>query len=165
MGRARRDRRGFDTDSLGTFTREVPREGSQLEAAREKARAGIDRSGLPFGLGSEGAFGPGPLGLSSVNLELVVLLDTRRGIEIVGRSRAFFAAPPVRRRPLVSDDRPEQHQLRKAGLARNHLGYALNGGGPRISMPRGFAFADAWMRARSTVAAVVASVAGSLAPR
>ena len=38
------------------------------------------------------------------------------------------------------------------------------GGGPRMVIPRGFAVADAWRRARSTRSAV-SSVAGSLAPR
>ncbi|MFO0933903.1 MAG: DUF6671 family protein [Planctomycetota bacterium] len=78
----------FDTDSLGTFTREIPRKGSQIEAARTKARIGIERSGLVLGLGSEGAFGPGPLGLVSLDVELVVLVDAARGIEVVGRAQA-----------------------------------------------------------------------------
>lgn len=51
-----------DTDRLGTFTREVPRPGTQLEAARRKARIGMELSGSPLGLGSEGAFGPHPVG-------------------------------------------------------------------------------------------------------
>jgi hypothetical protein len=37
---------GFDTDLLGTFTRDTPRPGSQLEAVRRKARIGIDLSEL-----------------------------------------------------------------------------------------------------------------------
>ncbi len=36
---------GFDTDQLGTFTREIPRAGTQLEAARRKARIGMELSG------------------------------------------------------------------------------------------------------------------------
>jgi len=32
---------GFDTDQLGTFTRDIPRDGTQLEAARKKARIGM----------------------------------------------------------------------------------------------------------------------------
>ncbi|MFM8719806.1 MAG: hypothetical protein ACKOFH_09800, partial [Chthoniobacterales bacterium] len=35
----------FDTDTLGTFTREVPRFGSQLDAARKKAELAIEISG------------------------------------------------------------------------------------------------------------------------
>ncbi len=40
---------GFDTDLLGTFTRDIAREGSQLDAARKKARIGMKLSGLPIG--------------------------------------------------------------------------------------------------------------------
>ena len=37
---------GFDTDPPGTFTRETARAGPQLDAARRKARKGMDFSGL-----------------------------------------------------------------------------------------------------------------------
>lgn len=76
-----------DTDLLGTFTREVPRAGSQVEAARRKARLAMERSGLPLGLGSEGAFVPGPLGLGCWDLEIVMLVDAERGLEVIGRAR------------------------------------------------------------------------------
>lgn len=52
---------GFDTDTLGTFTRDIARVGNQLEAARRKARIGMQLSGLPIGLASEGSFGPDPV--------------------------------------------------------------------------------------------------------
>lgn len=76
-----------DTDRLGTFTREVPRFGSQLDAARKKATLAVERTGAAFGLGSEGAFGPGPFGLGAWNLELVVLTDARGTLELVGRAQ------------------------------------------------------------------------------
>lgn len=76
----------FDTDTLGTFTRDVPRAGTQLEAARTKARLASERSGLPLGIGSEGAFTPGPFGFDTYDLELVVLVDRARRIEVVGRA-------------------------------------------------------------------------------
>lgn len=50
----------FDTDKLGSFNREIPRAGTQIEAARKKARIGMARTCLRRGLGSEGAFGAGP---------------------------------------------------------------------------------------------------------
>jgi hypothetical protein len=74
----------FDTDTLGTFTREVPRAGSQIEAARRKAELSIELSGLPLGLGSEGSFGPGPFGFLATNLEVIVMRDRDMGIEVVG---------------------------------------------------------------------------------
>jgi len=77
----------FDTDTLGTFTREIPRFGSQLDAARRKAELAIELSGCPLGLGSEGSFTPGPFGLGSFNLEIITLIDRARGLEITGAIR------------------------------------------------------------------------------
>lgn len=74
----------FDTDTLGTFTRDIPRAGSQIEAARRKAELAIELSGLPLGLGSEGSFGPGAYGFVPTNLEVVVLRDRDLGIEVAG---------------------------------------------------------------------------------
>lgn len=78
---------GYDTDLLGTFTREVPRPGTQLDAARRKARIGMEISGSSLGLGSEGAFGPHPIGgFVSWNVEILVFIDDELGLEAVGRS-------------------------------------------------------------------------------
>jgi hypothetical protein len=63
---------GFDTDQLGTFTRDQARPGSQLDAARRKAEIGMDLSGLPLGLASEGAFVPDPhVGILPWDVEIV----------------------------------------------------------------------------------------------
>lgn len=76
---------GFDTDQLGTFTREIPRAGTQLEAARKKARIGMELAGLPRGLASEGSFGPDPMvGMFPWNVEFLIFIDAERGLEIVG---------------------------------------------------------------------------------
>ena len=76
---------GYDTDRLGTFTRETPRPGTQLEAARKKARLGMQLTNLTTGVASEGAFSNDPhTGILPWNYELVVFLDDMRGIEIVG---------------------------------------------------------------------------------
>jgi hypothetical protein len=77
----------FDTDTPGSFTRDVPRFGSQLDAARRKAELAIELSGIPLGLGSEGSFAPGPFGLVSYNLEVLTLIDSQRGLEITGSVR------------------------------------------------------------------------------
>lgn len=78
----------FDTDQLGTFTRDTPRLGTQLDAARQKARMGMELSGLSLGIASEGSFGLDPFsGMFSWNVELLVLLDDMRGIEIVGMAQ------------------------------------------------------------------------------
>lgn len=78
--------RGFDTDTFGTFTREVTRRGTQLEAARAKALKGMELLELEVGVASEGSFGRGWSGLGSTNQELVVMVDRERGLEIVGRA-------------------------------------------------------------------------------
>lgn len=76
---------GYDTDLLGTFTREIPRAGSQLEAARKKARVGMELAGLPLGLASEGSFGPDPfLGMFPCNVEILIWIDSDRDLEVVG---------------------------------------------------------------------------------
>ena len=78
---------GFDTDTLGTFTRDVPRPGTQVDAARRKANIAMERTGAPVGLGSEGSFGGGPFGFGGWNVEVVVLVDRDRGIEVMGRAQ------------------------------------------------------------------------------
>ena len=79
---------GFDTDTLGTFARDVPRVGTQLEAARRKARIGMELSGSRIGLGSEGSFTPDPYtGLMPWNLELLVWIDDTLGVEVVGAAQ------------------------------------------------------------------------------
>jgi hypothetical protein len=77
---------GVDTDRLGTFTRDVPRSGTQLQAARRKALLACDAGSTSLGLGSEGAFAGGAFGLGVWDLELVVLVDVERGVEMVGRA-------------------------------------------------------------------------------
>ena len=76
---------GYDTDLLGTFSRDTPRAGTQLEAARQKARIGMQISGLPLGLASEGSFGPDPVaGMFPWNVELLIFIDNILAIEVVG---------------------------------------------------------------------------------
>jgi len=79
---------GFNTDQFGTFTRDITRVGNQLEAARAKARAALKLTGADLALASEGSFGTHPsIPFVSSNLEIVVLIDTKHTIEIVGYYR------------------------------------------------------------------------------
>ena len=74
---------GFDTDSLGTFTGEVDREGTMLDAARRKAQLACSLSGARFGLGSEGSFGSDPwVGITPWGREILVWYDAREQLEI-----------------------------------------------------------------------------------
>jgi len=76
---------GFDTDKLGTFTRDIRRPGSQISAARLKARKAIELSHIPIGMGSEGAFGIDPVGgLMPWNTEVLVWIDSLNDSEIIG---------------------------------------------------------------------------------
>ncbi|MCB1498813.1 MAG: hypothetical protein KDK07_03325 [Bauldia sp.] len=78
--------RPFDTDRFGTFSREVERKGSQLDAARAKLAAGLEASPeASVGIASEGSFGPHPnIPLLAVGKEIVVLHDLDTKLEIVG---------------------------------------------------------------------------------
>lgn len=75
----------FDTDALGTFTRDIPRAGSQIEAARQKAKQALALTGETIAVASEGAFFPHPVfpGIAC-NREIVLLLDMEHNIEVVG---------------------------------------------------------------------------------
>ena len=82
--------RGLDTDRLGTFTREVPRAGDMLEAARAKALAGMRLLGADLGVASEGSFGPDPVvPFLPSNRELLLLCDSSQGYEIQGQHRSL----------------------------------------------------------------------------
>ncbi len=109
---------GFDTDRLGSFTRDIPRAGSQREAARRKALIGMEIAGLPLGLASEGAFGADPyLGAAPWNTEMVLLVDDLHGIEVVG-----LAQGPTRfAHRLTGDWLEAQRFAAEAGFPEHHL--------------------------------------------
>lgn len=75
----------FNTDRFGTFTRDIERAGTQLEAARLKAQTALEVTGETLAIASEGMFYPHPA-LPSVacNREIVLLLDKKHDLEIVG---------------------------------------------------------------------------------
>lgn len=75
--------RGLDTDRFGTFSRDVERTGSQLDAAHAKiAAACVASPRIRVGLASEGSFGPHPF-LPFVR-EIVVLIDRQVGLDLIG---------------------------------------------------------------------------------
>ena len=79
----------YDTDLLGTFTQEIPRYGSQLDAARKKALLGMEILDLDLGIANEGAFVNDPYaGIATWNNELVILIDQKNGLECTGFSGA-----------------------------------------------------------------------------
>ncbi|MGL5064466.1 MAG: DUF6671 family protein [Microcoleus sp.] len=77
----------FDTDRFGTFTREIKRSGTQIEAARLKAETALEISGETLAVASEGTFGPHPMmPYLPANREIVLLLDRSHDLEIIGES-------------------------------------------------------------------------------
>ncbi|MBN4050846.1 MAG: hypothetical protein COA82_08170 [Alkaliphilus sp.] len=79
--------RSYDTDLFGTFTKEIRRKASQLDTAYLKARKGMELTGLDIGIASEGIFGSHPVvPFIPWNYEIVLLIDTKNDIEIVGES-------------------------------------------------------------------------------
>ncbi len=74
---------GVDTDRFGSFCGTVARAGTMREAAIVKARAGMERTGLPLGIASEGSFGPHPhIPFLAIAREMIVLVDDARGLTI-----------------------------------------------------------------------------------
>lgn len=77
-------RAAIDTDRFGTFTGDIARPGSMVDAARAKARAAIKVTGLDVGIASEGAYGPHPHApFLPLGQELLLWLDARTGHEII----------------------------------------------------------------------------------
>jgi hypothetical protein len=76
----------FNTDRFGTFTREIKRLGTQIEAARLKAQAALDISGATIAIASEGSFYPHPVfPFLSCDREIVLLCDRQHDLEIIGQ--------------------------------------------------------------------------------
>ncbi|HEY9827438.1 MAG TPA: DUF6671 family protein [Stenomitos sp.] len=75
----------FDTDQFGTFTGEVERCGTQLEAARAKVDAALALSNVTLAIASEGSFGPHPqFPWVASNREIVLLKDAEHHFEVYG---------------------------------------------------------------------------------
>ena len=76
----------INTDNFGTFSRDVERTGSQLDAARAKIAAGFRSAPWArVGLASEGTFGPHPyIPFLAIGRELVLLVDRDNGLDLTG---------------------------------------------------------------------------------
>ena len=71
----------IDTDVFGTFTGEIRRETGIKDTAIAKARLGMQLTGLPIGIASEGSFGPHPeIPMIPADIELMVLVDSQRDL-------------------------------------------------------------------------------------
>ena len=79
----------LDTDRFGTFTGEISRVETAIDAARAKARLAMTVTGLPFGLASEASYGTfGRLGWAG-HQEVLIFCDAQRGIEVLAGHRSL----------------------------------------------------------------------------
>ena len=73
---------GLDTDLLGTFTGEVERKLSPLEAARTKCEWAMEMSGVDLAVATEGSFVPHPnFPWASMHHELIFMKDAANDAE------------------------------------------------------------------------------------
>jgi hypothetical protein len=74
----------LDTDLLGTFTGEVERVGTPVDAARKKCELALATCETELVIASEGSFGPHPtLYFMPADEEYLVLMDRKNALEIV----------------------------------------------------------------------------------
>lgn len=77
----------LDTDTLGTFTREVERLESPLDTARQKCYLAMEITSTELAIASEGSFGPHPsIPFVPAHEEIVVLIDKKNAWEFVVRN-------------------------------------------------------------------------------
>lgn len=77
---------GLNTDAFGSFSGEIQRKGTPIEALRAKTRKAIELVKGSLVVASEGSFGPHPsYFFIPGNEEMVMLTDTVHKLEIVGR--------------------------------------------------------------------------------
>lgn len=73
-----------DTDALGTFTGEIERVLSPIEAARQKCVLALEKTGCDLAIASEGSFGAHPIyGFIPANEEILLFADLKNNIEII----------------------------------------------------------------------------------
>ena len=121
----------FYTDTFGTFTREVKRLGTQIEAARLKAEKALEVAGETLGFSSEGTFGPHPMmPYLPANREIVILLDIANNLELIGES---LSVETNYSHQLVSSIEEADNFAKQAGFPEHGLvvivGYAALGNG------------------------------------
>jgi len=104
----------LDTDSLGTFTRDVPRAGTPEQAATAKARGAALELGTSTGLATEASYAPALGGFGPmVHEELAVFIDVERGIRVRHGIRQYTHIAPAR---TVRTESEAQRYLARAGF-------------------------------------------------
>lgn len=76
----------LNTDAFGTFTGEVERTLSPIDAAVVKCKTAMEQTGYDLAVANEGSFGPHPfIGFVSSDEELVVLVDAKHQLQIAAK--------------------------------------------------------------------------------
>lgn len=79
----------LDTDQLGTFSGEIDRKDSPLEAARKKCQMAMDIASVDLAIASEGSFGPHPsIPFMPAHEEFLLVTDKKNKWEFVVRKLA-----------------------------------------------------------------------------
>jgi hypothetical protein len=154
-----------DTDALGTFCGDVPRQGGALQACIAKAEVALDQGGTDLAIASEGSFGPHPqLPFLGAGLECMVFLDRPRGLliseQLVAR-RTNFAHRLVEDPKGRGPDREFQRWLEQVGfpshalMVRSHPGGSGHPGQGRGAVEKGL------RRWEEVEASIQRAVAGS----
>ncbi|MCT7950540.1 hypothetical protein NG798_12130 [Ancylothrix sp. C2] len=109
----------FNTDLFGTFSRDVKRRGTQIEAARAKAEKAMEITGTSLGIASEGSFGPHPaIPFLPHNREIVLFLDKENNLEIIGEE---FTTDTNYSHELVNNLEEAEKFAKKAGFPEHGL--------------------------------------------
>jgi hypothetical protein len=151
---------GFETDRFGTFTREIERTGSQLDAARAKIAAAFDH--VPharLAVASEGSFGPHPwVPFAPLGRELVLLVDRQTGLEIAGQDATMETnfAHVVVDRPAAALAFAERVGFPQHGLI--VMGCRGDRPAPDIALLKGIVAAEALDRSVRDVVALCGAV-------
>jgi hypothetical protein len=109
----------INTDLLGTFTGDVPRVGTMRDVAVRKARLGMEVTGLPVGIASEGSFGPHPvIPFIKADIELIVLVDDDHGLVL---TESLVAAESNHDEIIVGDRAELNEFLLRVGFPQHAL--------------------------------------------
>ena len=136
---------GLDTDQLGTFSGEIPRQGTMLDVAVRKARLGMSATGLPLGIASEGTFGPHPaIPFMLAGMELLVFVDDDRKVVV---SESLIAEATNFDHLVVSPGEAFELFLERIGFPAHGLIVRPNEGGSVEALTKGIAARAALDRA------------------
>lgn len=109
-----------ETDSLGTFSGDVPRRFSPLETVRRKALLGVDLGDAPWLVASEGSIGTSWPGLVD-DVEMVALVSRDARTIVVGRAVGYGLRSVHFTVEATTTDEEISRHCADADLPRHHL--------------------------------------------